>query len=411
MKTYRIIIMSLLALACTTMQAQEIEVVDAVAEEVDVNPAFYQVFEDAQKKGITILTICSGIWTACPDATIDPKTKKKVVVWQDTENNSWHEDMGMIDNVPVVEDVNALFPDLGDLQMSNEESLMPMLWQLNNEGGETVLHCYFRMPADIVKNFWLCSDECVILDKETGVIYQSRRAVPDCYGKVFSVQGKKGTFLDFQIFFPQLPETTTDICIYGVPNWFLRGIDATINRIGKRQRPLAPRFDEIPQFHKPHLISEAKNYDNDNFKSWAVYDQPHLITPTIEGTMAIWLTPEATYLARAYELNWNREYFGINKGNLLIDSSGHQYKLNGVLDYPKGPIFWVEGSSGDYFTIVQVFEPLPLGLNEITYISPEGEPFAMWGADWEGEVLTNLNIKSLQVNQKLFEYHERQKVK
>ena len=75
MKTYRIIIMSLLALACTTMQAQEIEVVDVVAEEVDVNPSFYQVLEEAQKKGITILTF-SGIWTAYPDATIDPKTKK-----------------------------------------------------------------------------------------------------------------------------------------------------------------------------------------------------------------------------------------------------------------------------------------------------------------------------------------------
>ena len=403
-------ILMALSLNVLGMQAQDNDVVESIVEEVDVNPAFYQALEDAQKKGITILAF-SGIWTAYPEATIDSKTKKKVVVWKDTENNSWHEDMGMIDNVPVVEDVNALFPDFEDLYMSEEGSLTPMHWQLNNEGGETVLHCYFRMPADIVKNFWLCSDECVILDKETGVIYQSRRAVPDCYGKVFSVKGKKGTFLDFQIFFPQLPETTTDICIYGVPNWFMRGLDVTLNRIGERHRALEIRFDDTPQFHKPHLISEAKNYNKDNHESWAVYDDPHLIKPIEKGAMAIWLTPEATYLARAYEMNWNREYFGIHKGNLLIDGSGHQYKLKEVLDYPTGPIFWVEGSSGDYFTIVQVFEPLPLNLDEITYIEPEGEPFAMWGASWKGEVLPNLRISTLRANQKLFQYHERLKVK
>ena len=71
----------------------------------------------------------------------------------------------------------------------------------------------------------------------------------------------------------------------------------------------------------------------------------------------------------------------------------------------------MEGSSGDYFTIVQVFEPLPLNLDEITYIEPEGEPFAMWGASWKGEVLPNLRISTLRANQKLFQYHERVKVK
>ena len=410
MRTYRFIIMSLLALTCATMQAQDTLEYCSVPE-VDVNPAFYEALEKAQKKGIDILAVSPGIWTSTPKATVDPKTKKEVVVWEDTENNSWHEDMGMIDNVPVVDDVNALFPDLVDLQFAFDGSFMPMLWQLNDEGGETVLHCYFLMPADMVKNLWLCSDECVILDKETGIIYQSRRTVPDCYGKIFSVKGKKGTFLDFQIFFPQLPETAKEICIYGVPNWFMRGFDVTINRIWKRHRALEFRFDDEPQFQKPHLVSEAKNYDKDNHQSWAVYDAPHLIKPTEDGAMAIWITPDATYLARAYEMNWNREYFGINQGNMLIDGSGHQYKLKEVLGYPTGPIFWVEGSSGDYFTIVQVFEPLPLNLDENTYIEPEGEPFAMWGASWKGEVLPNLRISTLHANQKLFEYHERVKVK
>ena len=46
----------------------------------------------------------------------------------------------------------------------------------------------------------------------------------------------------------------------------------------------------------------------------------------------------------------------------------------------------------------------------VTLIVPEGEPFAMWGANWSGKVLS-LNIKELRNNQKLFEYHPRVVVK
>ena len=152
MRTYKFIITSLLALTCVTMQAQDEDVVEGVVSEVNSNPAFYQALEDAQKKGIDILAIGSRIWTSIPEATVDPKTKKKVVVWEDTENNSWHDDMGMIENVPVVDDVNALFPDFEGLSILSEGAYMPMLWRLTEENGETVLHCYFRMPADIVKN-------------------------------------------------------------------------------------------------------------------------------------------------------------------------------------------------------------------------------------------------------------------
>ncbi|MBO7130247.1 MAG: hypothetical protein J6W05_10820, partial [Prevotella sp.] len=62
------------------------------------------------------------------------------------------------------------------------------------------------------------------------------------------------------------------------------------------------------------------------------------------------------------------------------------------------------------FAIVMVFEPIPLYLENITYIEPEGEPFAMWGANWEGKVLS-FNIKELLDNQKLFKYHPRVVVK
>lgn len=66
----------------------------------------------------------------------------------------------------------------------------------------------------------------------------------------------------------------------------------------------------------------ANNYDKDDHKTWAVYDNPHLIMPVEDGTYAIWLTEEATYLAEAFEMNWMREYFGLGGNNMLVDQRG-----------------------------------------------------------------------------------------
>ena len=362
--------------------------------------------------GVKVLAKCDGIYMMpCPEATIDKKTKKKTVFWPDTENNSWHKNMGLVGSVPTVDNIESIFPDLA--RMPENRPYSPVVWQLTEENGETVLHCYFRMPADVVENFWLCSEECVILDKDAGTIYQSRRTNPDCYGKVFSFKGKEGAMLDFQIFFPKLADGVKNIAIYGVPNWFMRGMAVNLTtqsgHFWEYEGALS-YYDEVPQFHKAHLVSEAQNYDKDNHKTWAVYDDPHLIKPVDDGTYAMWLTPEATYLVEACEMNWMREYFGRGGNNLLIDQSGHQYKCKGVLDYPNDKLFWMEGVTGDHFAIAVVFEPIPLNAENITLIVPEGEPFAMWGANWEGKVM-NLNIKQMRENQKLFEYHPREVVK
>ncbi len=382
----RLVFLSLMAIACLTTQAQT--------------------------KNVKVLAKCRNVFfTSYPEVTVDDKTRKKTMVWHDTENNSWHENMGFVKNVPTTTiDIETYFPQFSGV--NEGRPLSPIVWQLTEENDETVLHCYFRMPADIVENFWLCSDECVILDKETGTIYQSRRCVPDCYGKVFSIKEKEGTVLDFQIFFPKLPEDIREICIYGVPNWCMQGQNVYLdNRLFMRDLEASIRyFDEMMPIHKAHLVSEAVNYDKDNHKSWAVYNDSHLIKPVKKGTYAIWRTEEATYLAEACEMNWMREYFGRGGDNILIDQSGHQYKCKEVLGYPNDKLFWVEGYSGDYFAIVMVFEPIPLYLENITYIEPEGEPFAMWGANWEGKVLS-FNIKELLDNQKLFKYHPRKVVK
>ena len=361
----------------------------------------------AQTKEVKVLAKPTSMYmSGYPKATIDPKTKKKTVVWRDTENNSWHENIGFVKNVPTIDNIESIWPKIAEM---SEGSYIPSLWQLTEENDETVLHCYFRMPADIVENFWLCSDECVILDRATGTIYQSRRCVPDCYGKVFSLKAKEGTTFDFQIFFPKLPDTVESIAIYGVPNWFMRGMGVSFasksgDLFGLDRNPYD--YDEMIPIHKAHLVSEAVNYDKDNHKSWAVYNDAHLIKPVKDDTYAIWRTPEATYLAEACEMNWMREYFGRGGNNILVDQRGHQYKCKEVLDYPSSDLFWVEGYSGDYFAIIMVFEPIPAHLETITYIEPEGEPFAMWGANWEGKVL-NFSIKELRDNQKLFKYHPR----
>jgi hypothetical protein len=377
----------------------------------------------AQTKKVKVLAKCRNVFfTTYPEVTVDNRTKKKTMVWHDTENNSWHENMGFVKNVPTTTiDIEKYFPQFAGV--NEGRPLSPIVWQLTEErqrvgdgtsgmNDETVLHCYFRMPADIVENFWLCSEECVILDKETGTIYQSRRCVPDCYGKVFSIKEKEGTVLDFQIFFPKLPETVKEIAIYGVPNWCLQGQNVYLDySLFMRDLKASIRyFDEMVPIHKAHLVSEAKDYNKDDHKTWAVYNDAHLILPVKEDTYAIWRTEEATYLAEACEMSKMREYFKGRGNSILIDQSGHQYKCKEVLDYPNDDLFWVDGYSGDYFAIVRVFEPIPLYLENITYIEPEGEPFAMWGANWEGKVLS-FNIKELLDNQKLFKYHPRELVK
>ena len=380
----RIVTLSLMAIACLAVQAQD--------------------------KNVTILAQSNGVWMPMPSTAFDKNTKKTIAIWPRTEKDDWFEPSGLVvDNLPTVNSFADVFTDWVDFVPDSEDQYTPMPWKLTEENGETVLHCYLKMPADIVDNFWLTDEEGCLLDKETGISYRARRTEPDCYYKRFAFKGKKGAVADFKIFFPKLPETTKKVAIYGVPNWQLRGREVVINRqpSGLVFHGVAQYYDNVPEFHHPTQIVEAKDYDKDNFFTWSEYKDAHLIKPIPEGTMAMWLTPDATYLALATEMNWRREYFGRGGNTILIDNQGHQYKCKGVMDYPNGPMFWVQGMSGDYFAIVLIFEPLPLTLENITYIVPEGEPFKANFASWSGEVKPDLSIKELRQNQHLFDYHPR----
>lgn len=379
----RTFILCLMALTCIATQAQK-------------------------KKDVTVRANSVILYTGLPNSSIDEKTGLKTIEWPSTENNSWHENIGVIDKVPVVEDVESVY---GKLQVPGP--YMPMKWALTDEGRHTVLHCYFMMKADVVTNLWLGNAETTILDKETGIIYQAQSTIPErCYNKVFAVKGKEGTALDLQILFPRLPENAKDLAIYGVPNWFMRGTDVLhqASMIGNMEERM-PDYDSAPNVHLAHKVKDAENYDRNKHESWAVYNDAHTIKPVKEKTMALWRTPETTYLAIATEQNWIREYYGRGGNTVLMDERGHQYKCKGVMGYPNDDMFWVEGYSGDYFAIVLMFEPLPLNVGTFTYVSPEGEPFEMWGAEWEGEVIPNLEVSQLRKNQKLFDYRPRVVVK
>lgn len=370
------LILCLLAVTCIAIQAKK------------------QKDKIVRAKGIRIVT-------ALPESSIDKQSGLKTIEWPSTENNSWHENIGIIDNVPVVEDMESIY------NQKYEENYVPMAWSLTDEGEKTVLHCYFMMKSDIVTNLWLGNAETTILDKETGIIYQAQATVPECcYNKVFGVKGKAGTVLDLQIIFPKLPENAKDLIIYGVPAWYIRGMEL---------QSVAPTYmsayDSVPNFHLAHLVKDSVNYNDNHQESWAVYKDAHTIKPVEEKTMAVWLTPDATYLAIATEQNWFREYYGRGGNTILLDNQGRQYKCKGVMGYPNNNIFWLEGYPGDYFAIVLIFEPIPQYLKTFTYILPEGEPFDVWGADWSGEVITDLDVNQLRKNQKLFKYHPRVVVK
>ncbi|MBR4264563.1 MAG: hypothetical protein IKQ46_00735 [Bacteroidales bacterium] len=330
--------------------------------------------------------ICSNIFT-------DKKTKKTIGVWDDLE-------MGYIKDscqvaAPVSNDFSTIFP--GKIEgLPKEYSLL--YWMLTEENDETVLHCYFTMPADEMRNLWLACEETAIVDMNTGVQYRAKRTAPECFRKHFSVKAPVGTPLDFKIYFPKLDPTTKEIAIYGVPMWGMRGTKFQIISSQNFQG----FFDNAPQIKKPTLVKEANNYNKDKYETWAVYNNPHLIKPVNEGTMALWNTPEATYIAVAHEQNWTREYYGIGPDNFLIDDRGHKYKIKNVYGVPLDQIFWIEAYSGDFIAFIMEFEPLPPNLQTFTYIVPEGEKFDMWGASWDGKVLHNLNVNELRANQPLF---------
>lgn len=339
--------------------------------------------------------------------------KKTTAEWHVT-NMEWIKDHCVVENAPIEKDYMSIFPEIANMAL-DEQPCVPMSWRLTEENNETVMHCYFRMPADEVTNLWLTSEETCIVDQETGAQYRIRRTEPDTYRKHFTLRAKKGDVVDLKIFFAPLAETTKEVRIYGLPNWEMMGAPVTIRYQVSGKYTNVMTYDTVPQFHKPLLekehMSENKPYDLQNWNTWKVMNGAHLIKPLRDGTMALWRTPEATYVAVGYEQNWTTEYFNFDQRTTMIDNTGQQYKLRKVLGLPLDEMFFMKGNAGDYVAFLLEFDPLPLDVSTITYVEPDGEPFNAWGANWTGSVKPDISVQELRDNQRLFEYYPRVVVK
>jgi len=339
--------------------------------------------------------------------------KKTTAEWHVT-NMEWIKDHCVVENAPIEKNYMGIFPEIANMAL-DEQPCVPMSWRLTEENNETVMHCYFRMPADEVTNLWLTSEETCIVDQETGAQYRIRRTEPDTYRKHFTLRAKKGDVVDLKIFFAPLAETTKEVRIYGLPNWEMMGAPVTIRYQVSGKYTNVMTYDTVPQFHKPLLekehMSENKSYDLQNWNTWKVMNDAHLIKPLRDGTMALWRTPEATYVAVGYEQNWTTEYFNFDQRTTIIDQTGQQYKLRKVLGLPLDEMFFMKGNAGDYVAFLLEFDPLPLDVSTITYVEPDGEPFNAWGANWTGSVKPDISVQELRDNQRLFEYYPRVVVK
>ena len=339
--------------------------------------------------------------------------KKTTAEWHVT-NMEWIKDHCVVENAPIEKNYMSIFPEIANMAL-DEQPCVPMSWRLTEENNETVMHCYFRMPADEVTNLWLTSEETCIVDQETGAQYRIRRTEPDTYRKHFTLRAKKGDVVDLKIFFAPLAETTKEVRIYGLPNWEMMGAPVTIRYQVSGKYTNVMTYDTVPQFHKPLLekehMSENKPYDLQNWNTWKVMNDAHLIKPLRDGTMALWRTPEATYVAVGYEQNWTTEYFNFDQRTTMIDQTGQQYKLRKVLGLPLDEMFFMKGNAGDYVAFLLEFDPLPLDVSTITYVEPDGEPFNAWGANWTGSVKPDISVQELRDNQRLFEYYPRVVVK
>ena len=298
---------------------------------------------------------------------------------------------------------------LRELELIGRNEAEGLFWELKEEDNQTVLHCYFRMPTHPVKRMWLGGEDTYIVDEETGVHYKPRGSKPDVMRKHFIIDAPKDSLIDFKITFPPLPKNTKTIAIYGVPNWRLYDSEQRVKI--SRKVTNKGNYDQAPNLRIPQLIQAEQNYDKDNAKSWARYNNVHTIKPLDnQRTFALWRTPETTYLAIPHNQTWRREYYGYHDTTFLLDNYGRRYKIKGMQGIPLNHIFWIHECAGDWFALVLEFEPIPLDVTRISYIELDSEPFNAYGANWHGRQIMDMEVETLRENQELFEYIERKVV-
>lgn len=279
----------------------------------------------------------------------------------------------------------------------------PVRWVLTETSDRTILHCYIMMTEPYFHDFYLGGiDKASIVDLETGNIYEARGSYdPQVWNRAFNIAAPIGTVLDFPIEFPLLPKDVKNVMIYGVPLCNLNGVGDANNGINIRDNNFGG-YDEVPHLKVPRLIKEeGENYDANDWDTWAAYADVHTVRPCKDGVMALWRTPEATYLTVAYEQNWRTEYFSFDKFLIITDSeNGASKKLRKVqgITNPEH-LFMSHAEPGSWVCFTLEFDPLPLSTQ---YIALQyNDDLAKEGAQ-EDEFYVN----TLRSNQKYFEYYK-----
>ena len=280
----------------------------------------------------------------------------------------------------------------------------PVRWVLTETSDRTILHCYIMMTEPYFHDFYLGGiDKASIVDLETGKIYEARGSYdPQVWNRAFNIAAPIGTVLDFPIEFPLLPKETKMVSIYGVPLCNLNGVFGDAHDgINIRDNNFNV-YDEVPHLKVPRCIKEeSANYDANDWDTWAAYADVHTVRPCKDGVMALWRTPEATYLTVAYEQNWRTEYFSFDKFLIITDSeNGASKKLRKVqgITNPEH-LFMSHAEPGSWVCFTLEFDPLPLSTQyiELQY----NDDLAKEGAK-EDEFYVN----TLRSNQKYFEYYK-----
>lgn len=118
--------------------------------------------------------------------------------------------------------------------------------------------------------------------------------------------------------------------------------------------------------------------------------------------MALWRTPEATYVAYAYEINYTREQFNSTLDVRLYNELEYGVNAIDVLGFPTDHDFWIEGYSGDCVAIIYVFPPISLDNEEL---------FLRTGKNAAPKIKRKIySVEELRDNQKLFKYKKREVV-
>ena len=280
----------------------------------------------------------------------------------------------------------------------------PVRWVLTETSDRTILHCYIMMTRPYLHDFYLGGiDKASIVDLETGKIYEARGSYdPQVWNRAFNIAAPIGTVLDFPIEFPLLPKNVKLVSIYGVPLCNLNGVFGDAHDgINIRDNNFSG-YDEVPHLKVPRCIKEeSANYDANDWDTWAAYADVHTVRPCKDGVMALWRTPEATYLTVAYEQNWRTEYFSFDKFLIITDSeNGASKKLRKVqgITNPEH-LFMSHAEPGSWVCFTLEFDPLPLSTQyiELQY----NDDLAKEGAK-EDEFYVN----TLRSNQKYFEYYK-----